>query len=144
MKNIHFIFISNIIVLLFFFLNPVKIVSQNENFENFIVKFSQDSIFQINRIIFPLKYITWDYSSDKEITVQIEKSKYKFDKLYYSLQYSSEAYTIFYDNFDCKFRDTDEMVFRWRGFTDMDRRYYFKRIDNKWFLVKILDYDPLE
>ena len=48
---------------------------------------------------------------------------------------------MFYDNFDCMFRETDEMVFRWRGITDMDRRYYFKRINDKWYLVKILDYD---
>jgi hypothetical protein len=55
-----------------------------------------------------------------------------------------EAYTVFFDNFDCKFRDTGEMVFCWKGFTDMDVRYYFKRLEGKWFLVKILNYDPLE
>ena len=44
---------------------------------------------------------------------------------------------MIYDNFDCKLRETDERVFRWKGFTGMDERYFFKRISGKWFLIKI-------
>ena len=130
--------------LLLLFINPIITKSQNEQFDAFISRFAQDSIFQLERISFPLIYISWDYENDKEITIHIEKKEYKFDRLYYSLQERGDAYSIFYDNFNCMFRDTGEMVFRWRGFTDMDRRYYFKRMQKKWFLVKILDYDPIE
>lgn len=119
---------------------PIIANSQPENFEEFIDNFCMDSSFQISRVQFPLLYISWDYETDKEIELYIQKEKYKYDKLYYN----SDAYAVFYDNFDCKLKDSDEMVFRWKGFTDMDRRYYFKRINGIWFLIKILDYDPIE
>ena len=127
----------------FFFVIPKMSQSQNEEFQGFIKRFVIDSVFQIDRISFPLTYITWDYENDHEITIQLEKTNYKFDRLYYSLEDHSDAYPIFYDNFECKFRDTGEMVFRWVGFTSVDRRYYFNRIDGKWILIKILDYDPI-
>ena len=112
----------------------------SEKFDDFIIQFCTDSSFQISRIKFPLLYITWDYDIDKEMATHITKENYKFDRLFCY----SDAYSVFYDNFDCKFRDTGEMVFRWRGFTDMDSRYYFKRIKGKWILIKILDYDPIK
>ena len=125
------------LVLLFIFL-CITVKSQ-ENFDQFISKFAQDSIFQYNRILFPLHCVTWNYDDDTEFVFTITINQWKFDKLFY--YNGSDAYSVFYDNFDCKFRETDEMVFRWRGITDMDRRYYFKRINDKWYLVKILDYD---
>ncbi len=134
-------------ILLEFFLSFImfsNLIAQNEKFDDFINNFCQDSMFQFSRIKFPLLYISWDYDNDRENEILIYKEKYKFDKLYYNLMDISDGYTIFYDNFECKFRDTDERVFQWKGFTDMDRRYYFKRLDGKWYLVKILDYDPLE
>ena len=136
-------YINKFILLLLLF-NPIIIKSQNEHFDTFISKFTQDSAFQLERISFPLTYISWDYEDDKEIIIFVERKEYKFDRLYYSLQEKEDAYPVFYDNFDCTFRDTGEMVFRWRGFTDTDRRYYFKRVEREWFLVKILDYDPIE
>lgn len=128
------------LVIGFLLLIPVFANSQSEKFEEFIDKFCMDSSFQVSRVKFPLEYISWDYEADKELTLHIQKENYKYDKLYYY----SDAYAVFYDNFDCKIRDSDEMVFRWKGLTDMDRKYYFKKIENKWFLIKILDYDPLK
>lgn len=137
------IIIKNLFLLIF--LLPLITRAQNEKFDDFIKLFAQDSIFQISRIEFPLKYLSWDYEKDKEYETAISKEKYKFDNLYfYLLDCGQDAFPIFYDNFECKFGDTGEMVFRWIGFTDVDRRYYFKRINGIWFLVKILDYDPLE
>ncbi len=130
MKKVHLI-----LILIFSFC----ILKAQENFDKFISKFAQDSTFQYSRILFPLNCVTWDFENDKEFAFSLTINQWNFDRLYYDN--FSDAYTVFYDNFDCKFRETDEMVFRWRGITDMDRRYYFKRINDKWYLVKILDYD---
>jgi hypothetical protein len=130
-------------ILLFLFMTiPFVLKSQTEIFSNFITKFATDSVFQVSRVSFPLLYITWDEEKDEEDSILVNKEKYQYTALYYSLLEHGEAYTIFYDNFDCEFRDTGEMVFRWMGFTDMDSRYYFKRINEKWYLIKIVDYDP--
>ena len=136
MKNNEFIKCVLIIILTYC---PLLIRAQQESFGKFIIQFCSDSSFQVSRIKFPLLYLTWDYDTDKEVPKHITKEDYRFDNLFY--REDMDAYTVFYDNFDCKFRDTGKMVFRWRGFTDMDRRYYFKRIRDKWFLIKILDYD---
>lgn len=130
--------IKLVIAFMFF---PMLANSQTEKFDEFIDKFCTDSSFQVSRTKFPLLCISWSFEENKETEIYIKKESYKFDKLFYYVREYSEAYTIFYDNFDCKIPDTDEMVFRWKGFTDMDRRYYFKRINGIWFLVKMLDYD---
>ncbi|BEG99119.1 hypothetical protein BSYN_13840 [Bacteroides sedimenti] len=90
-----------------------------------------------------MQYVSWDWDNDKEVVTEIKKEKYKYDILYFSLEECTDVFTIFYDNFDCKFRETDEMVFRWKGFTSVDRRYYFKRLNGIWILIKIVDYDPI-
>lgn len=121
---------------------PLFGYSQNEKFDEFIHEFCNDSVFQVSRVKFPLLCLSWDMEVDKEIEIYIKKEAYRFDRLFYNNQ--SDGYTVFYDNFDLKIPDTDEMVFRYKGFTDMDIRYYFKRTSGKWFLIRILDYDMEE
>ncbi|NCA84410.1 MAG: hypothetical protein EOM83_02425 [Clostridia bacterium] len=42
-----------------------------------------------------------------------------------------------FDNFEGTLRDTDERLFQWIGTeTGVDVKYYFKKIDGKWFLIK--------
>ena len=131
------------LVLLFFCL-PLLLKSQNEAFDTFIRKFALDSVFQMDRTQFPLPCIYWDYEEDKEAEFAIAKKEWRHKILHFGMENEGhDAYPVFYDNFDCQFRDTGEMVFRWRGFTDMDVRYYFKRLDGKWFLVKVLNYDAV-
>jgi len=131
-----------IIISLLLFINLSNLNAQNESFDDFINSFAQDSVFQLSRIVFPLSIRCWDYEVDQEVTITINEKKWQFDRLHYSIiENGGDAYTVFYDNFDCKFSETDEMVFRWRGFTDMDTRYYFKRVDGLWFLIMIMDYD---
>jgi hypothetical protein len=123
---------------------PVALMSQKESFNAFIKKFSLDSTFQKERIVFPLTYATWDYENDEEQTITLRESDWKYEKLYFVFEEKYDAYPIFYDNFDCEFRDTGEMVFQWKGFYSVDRRYFFKRVENLWYLIKVLDYDPIE
>ena len=113
-----------IIILFTIFSSCFVVKSQNEQFTDFIDDFATDSLFQISRVVFPLPYITWSFNEsfdeEKEDTLYITIDKYRFNNLHYGFIRCGEAYPMLYDNFDCKFRDTGEMVFRWVGFTDMD------------------------
>ena len=142
-KIIFFLFCTLFLGLTFFTsIASAQTKIQNEKFDDFIYEFTHDSAFQFSRVTFPLTFISWDYEKDKECVFSLKKEQYQFQRLHFGLEYmGSDAYTVFYDNFDCKFRDTGEMVLRWRGFTDMDDRCYFKRMDGKWYLVKMLNYD---
>ena len=126
-------------IFLFFLFIPCNLSSQNERFQDFILHFCFDSIFQKERILFPLEYIYWNYEEDIQSQIYITKEHYKYDSLF--CDENDDAYPMFYNNFDCELVITTEMVFRWKGYTDVDIRYYFKLLDMKWFLVKIQDYD---
>jgi hypothetical protein len=115
----------------------MKCVGQTEDFDKFLIKFSNDSIFQVSRVEFPLKYVFLDDDTFETDSSMINKVDYRFNRFHYTLLECSEAYPVFYDNFKRELRDTGERVFRWKGFTGMDERYYFKRKNNKWFLVRV-------
>jgi len=110
---------------------------EKEEFDPFIKKFTNDTIFQANRVKYPLEYKYIDSENFEEKVKFIERDAYKSSNLYYSLIGCSEAYTVFYDNFDLKFRESNQRVFRWKGFTGMDERYFFEKISGIWFLIKI-------
>jgi hypothetical protein len=125
-------------IMIFTFLPLLTVCfGQNEVFEKFLYKFANDSIFQLSRVEFPLKYFFTNNDTFEDDSTFIMKKDYKFDRLQYSNLDCTDAYSLIYDNFDCKFGDTNERVFRWVGFTDMDMRYYFKRKQGKWYLIKI-------
>ncbi|HPS05572.1 MAG TPA: DUF4348 domain-containing protein, partial [Tenuifilaceae bacterium] len=111
--------------------------AQPENFDDFLKKFSNDSTFQLSRVQFPLQYEYLNRETFNIDTCNLLLQDYKITRLHNVLLKCSEAYPMIYDNFDCKLRETDERVFRWKGFTGMDERYFFKRISGKWFLIKI-------
>ena len=110
-----------------------------ENFNDFIERFSTDSIFQISRVSFPLEFIFVNDESFMIDTTYIFKEDYVVlkNEFYNSLRKYVEAYPIVYDNFECNLSKSDERVFRWKGFTGMDVRYYFRRIDGKWRLLRM-------
>lgn len=110
----------------------------NESFFVFINEFSNNEDFQMNRTIFPLECVSWDIEKDTTVTFYVNKNEWEYTKLFGD---NYEGYTVVYDNFECEFRDTDQRVFQWKGFTDMDIRFYFKRIEGKWFLIKYINYD---
>lgn len=110
----------------------------NESFFVFINEFSNNEDFQMNRTIFPLECVSWDLEKDTTVTFYINKNEWEYTRLFGD---NYEGYTVVYDNFECEFRDTDQRVFQWKGFTDMDIRFYFKRIEGNWFLIKYINYD---
>ena len=110
--------------------------AQVESFDEFLPKFSNDSLFQMSRVSFPLKHVFLDDDTFERDSTTISKEDYRLNKLYYELYECSEAFPVLYDNFEGNVKDTNERVFQWKGFTGMDERYYFKRIEGEWFLVK--------
>jgi hypothetical protein len=107
-----------------------------ENFNSFMYQFGSDSEFQKSRIHFPLEFITWanPYEIGGEIdTLYIEMENWEHDYFYMNQSYRPQIY----DNFDGVLKDTDERLFQWIGIeTGVDVKYFFKRIDGKWFLIK--------
>lgn len=111
--------------------------AQEENFEDFLKKFSTDVDYQLDRTCFPLQKVYVNDDTFELDTVQIAKKDYKINKFYYELYDKTDAYPVIYNNFECKVDNSDQRVFRWKGFSDMDERYYFKRMDGNWHLVRI-------
>ncbi len=111
-----------------------------ESFEEFIKKF-EDEAFQISSIKFPLEMTFIDQESFEESSKELAKEEWTYTHFYLNFLFNGEdAYPQIYDNFDRKLRDTDERVFSLIGFSDLNINYYFKRIEGKWYLIKIEDF----
>jgi hypothetical protein len=110
--------------------------TENENFNGFMFRFGSDPAFQLERIIFPLEYVTWEDSLEiggEMVTHRVTKNKWDHDYLYMNESYRGQVY----DNFDGELRNTDERLFQWIGVeTGVNVKFYFRRIKGKWFLVK--------
>ncbi|MEO0472503.1 MAG: DUF4348 domain-containing protein [Bacteroidota bacterium] len=107
----------------------------NEPFNEFFWRFMTNKEFQLERIVFPLPYITWKNEAAGEIdTLSIQASQWEYEPFYVKM--ASERSQI-YDNFDLKLRPTNERLLHWHGIeTGGDARFFFEGIDGKWFLVK--------
>ena len=108
---------------------------ENENFDGFFWNFMTDSAYQIQRIQFPLPYITWKEELGGEIdTIMIPKSDWEYDSFY--INYANER-TQIYDNFDLQLRKTNQRLVHWYGVeTGGDAKYYFEGHDGRWSLIK--------
>lgn len=103
----------------------------NENFDSFFYNFSTDKEFQLERIKFPLEFITW--KDEGTIGSGIETKTWTHDFFYMN----ESSVPQVYDNFEGKLKDTDERLFNWIGVeTGVNVKYYFKRIDGLWHLIK--------
>ncbi|MCU4154494.1 DUF4348 domain-containing protein [Carboxylicivirga sp. A043] len=108
----------------------------DSNFDTFLFKFATDKEFQAERIKFPLEFRTWENPEEiggEIITKSIEKAHWQHDYLYANDNYRPQIY----DNFEGKLRESDERLFQWIGVeTGVNVKYFFKKLDSKWFLVK--------
>jgi hypothetical protein len=103
-------------------------------FEYFLTNFDFNPEFQKSRISFPLEF------NNKTNVTFIDSLNWKKDPLFTNL----EAVTDVSNGLDSKI--TDEAVFSWIHTKSMEsKNYFFKKIDGKWFLVKInLSIDTVE
>ena len=112
----------------------------DENFEMFLNKFSQDSIFQISRVKFPLKV----KEIDLESMAELDESKSEFKEItilksdYTKLDftYPSDALTRELDRYTQKIKiKNNRSVVEIRGVDNgIYSDFYFEKIGGKWFL----------
>jgi hypothetical protein len=99
-------------------------------------EFGSDTDFQLERIKFPLEFVTWENPEEiggNIVTHQITKDKWTHDYMYMNESYRAQVY----DNFEGKLDNSDERLFQWIGVeTGANVKYFFKRIEGKWFLIK--------
>jgi hypothetical protein len=113
--------------------DTTKIVSfqEVENFDIFFDKFQKDSIFQKDRIIFPLKYFTYDTKTDSFSEEFINKKEWKyFDFSKLPENYLRKIIKISDDEFKYNIQIEDTGVY-------VD--YIFKIHNGKWYLVEVND-----
>lgn len=113
--------------------NTISINSLPEiKFVDFLMKFSKDSIYQKEHILFPLK----DYSVDDDyqtISKKIDKEQWS----HFNLVEEIES-LLFFANIDSN--DVFRNIY-YRGIGNgILIKFTFKRINNDWFLVKTEDY----
>jgi hypothetical protein len=112
--------------------------SDKESFEEFFMKFKDDSIFQISRIKFPFTSIVWELGEDEPTTNQTDKMDWRYWNFHYEDNFASreiDAYTQEIKNYGdtvrIEIRGVDNGIF-----TDYD----FVTVDNKWKLISEKDY----
>lgn len=106
-----------------------------ENFDNFIHKFIADSLFQLDRIKFPLNSI--QSNIDEADSTTIQKKDWKIVRLFGREEYRPQIY----DNFKRELRDTDERLFCWEGIDNgIYVEYKFQRLGGLWYLTEYNDY----
>lgn len=107
--------------------------AKKEDFNDFIYKFISDSLFQLDRIQFPLRSAL----ADSEDFGTIKKTDWKIVRLFGTEEYKAQLY----DNFKGQLRDTDERLFCWEGVENgVNVQYWFRRIDGLWYLTGYMDF----
>jgi hypothetical protein len=116
-------------------LDTSRTIKSKEDFDDFLYKFISDSLYQLERVQFPLKSQQWD--SDAVDSARIERSHWKTVRLFWGEQYRAQLY----DNFKRELRDTDQRVFCWEGIENgINVEYKFRRIKGLWYLTEFNDF----
>ncbi len=110
---------------------------QGENFDDFFNKFRSDSVFQIERVKFPLPLVTWDID-DNLATEEIDRENWRHLRLEYKNEFGTreiDAYTqetkIYADSAKIELRGIDNGI-------HVD--YVFNKVDGQWTLTTERDY----
>ena len=107
-----------------------------ENFDDFLYKFISDSLFQLERIKFPLK-ASVQTDIDKVDSTLIQKKDWKIVKLFGQEEYRPQIY----DNHDRELRDTNERLFCWEGIRNgIYAEYKFQRLGGLLYLFEYNDF----
>ena len=108
---------------------PTKISSKAEDFDRFYDKFHSDSVFQKSRIKFPLQGQEFNGNEKTKWTKEnfglLKVKIYDIDTTEYKVDYKKTR-----DEFTQK---------AWIDGSGYSSEYKFKLIDNKWFLVSVIE-----
>ena len=119
-------------------IDSVKTSLNEEKFDDFFGRFKTDSLFQIERVKFPLTTESWNTDEDKPATDKVEIVSWRHLRFEYKDEYAKreiDAYTqetkVFADSAKLELRGVDNGIF-------ID--YDFKKLNGEWFLVSEKDY----
>ena len=119
-------------------IDSVKASLNGEDFDNFFDRFKTDSLFQIERVKFPMTMKSWDIDEDKPSTDKIEIGSWRHLRFEYNDGYAKreiDAYTqetkVFADSAKLELRGVDNGIL-------ID--YDFIKLNGQWFLVSEKDY----
>lgn len=112
-------------------------VQRGESFDDFFIEFMENQEFQKSRILFPLHSVSVHMETEKLDTIKVEKNQWKYND-FKMLRTGIQVRQ--FDNFDRKIRETDERVVSLIGNDNgLLYSYFFKKMEGRWMLVKILD-----
>lgn len=110
---------------------------QGENFEDFFNKFRSDSLFQVERVKFPLQLVTWDID-DNLASEEINRENWRHLRFEYKNEFKTreiDAYTqeikIYADSAKIELRGVDNGI-------QID--YVFNKVNGQWTLTTERDY----
>jgi hypothetical protein len=115
-------------------LTEIKIPENvDEDFKDFLNYFSKDSIFQVSRVIFPLRVLEVD---ENNMIDSIEKSISKKEYTKLDFTYPKDALTREFDKYTQKIKTTEnKTVVEIRGFDNgICTDFVFEKLNGKWFL----------
>jgi len=109
-------------------------IESEEDFRDFLSKFNSDSIFQINRVIFPLNYHSLD-DDYNPISERIERNEY----LKMNFEYSEGFKDRDYDKYTQEIIiNGDSAIIEIRGIENgIHSDVLFKKVKGKWYLKEI-------
>lgn len=119
--------------------NGQEILTVEEDFEQFILKFNTLESFQLERIKFPIKVII--PNTEHEGMAPMEETIGKYDWEFLDLTYDSTYLTRPIDQYYQGIRfKRDTAIVEIRGINNgIYADYYFTLIDNKWYLVTLYE-----
>jgi hypothetical protein len=110
----------------------------DETFEEFFKEFAKDSIFQVSRIKYPLKWKYLNDVTDNELTIELVKYgsfnyiDFTNDEVAYKNEYSK--YSVDID------KSNEHILYTLHGIDNgIHVIYKFNLIEDCWYLVEILD-----
>lgn len=109
----------------------------SESFQDFFLEFRESSEYQVSRIVFPLPSVSVQMEKEWLDSVMVTREQWKYND--FSL-IRSGIQVREYDNFARKLRPSGERVISLVGSDNgLLYSYFFKLIEGRWWLVRILD-----
>ena len=117
--------------------------NDEEDFIPFLKKFMSDSLFQFSRVQFPLEceaYSEPQLDGDNwvmpDTILLLNRSDWNFGTLYDGLEFLIQ----FSHSASSEIPQTDDIILEVTGIeTGLFMKYFFKRINNQWYLIKFLN-----
>lgn len=107
----------------------------NENFYSFLSSFCQDSVFQKQRVLFPIKITTLN-DDFEPLNITVTEKEWKYTGFYFK----SDGLGVTYNDFLRTFKDTDVRILNTKGNGNgISATIKFQRIGNKWFMTSLND-----